>query len=101
MDFIDDEDNPTDEFRKAAEDGTFVESFITKLPEGIADAAHAKAVEVLVRSIYDECALDGMIGRAEEKVTENSLTDNFAKREFKELWGRINRKNAYTVSVFG
>ena len=97
-DFIDDEDNPTDEFRKAAEDGTFVESFITKLPEGIADAAHAKAVEVLVRSIYDECALDGMIGRAEEKVTENSLTDNFAKREFKELWGRINRKNAYTVS---
>lgn len=51
-----------------------------------------------MRSIYDECALDGMIGRAEEKVTENSLTDNFAKREFKELWGRINRKNAYTVS---
>ena len=97
-DFIDDEDNPTDEFRKAAEDGTFIESFITKLPEGIADAAHAKAVEVLVRSIYDECALDGMICRAEEKVTENSLTDNFAKREFKELWGRINRKHAYTVS---
>ena len=97
-DFIDDEDNPTDEFRKAAEDGTFVESFITRLPEGIADAAHAKAVEVLVRSIYDECALDGMIGRAEEKIAENSLTDNFAKREFKELWGRINRKHAYTVS---
>ena len=34
-DFIDEEDNPTDEFRKTAEDGTFVESFITKLPEGI------------------------------------------------------------------
>lgn len=39
-----------------------------------------------------------MIGRAQEKITENTLTDNFAKREFKELWARINRKHAYTVS---
>lgn len=68
------------------------------LPEDIADETHAKAVESLVRSVYDAHALDGMIGRAEEKVTENSLTDNFAKKEFKELWSRINRKHAYTVS---
>ena len=38
------------------------------------------------------------IGRAQEKISENTLTDNFAKREFKELWARINRKHAYTVS---
>ena len=97
-DLIDDDDKPTAEFRKAAEDGTFVEYFVKKLPEGIADAAHAKAVEALVRSVYDTHALDGMIGRAQEKITENTLTDNFAKREFKELWARINRKHAYTVS---
>lgn len=97
-DFIDDDDRPTDEFRKAVESGVFVEYFVVKLPEQIADVVHAKAVESLVRSVYDEHALDGMIGRAEEKVTENSLTDNFAKREFRELWSRINRKHAYTVS---
>lgn len=97
-DLIDDDDKPTAEFRKAVEDGTFVEYFIAKLPEEIADAAHAKAVEALVRSVYDAHALDDMIGRAQEKVSENTLTDNFAKREFKELWARINRKHAYTVS---
>lgn len=97
-DLIDDDNKPTAEFRKAVEDGTFVEYFVVKLPEGIADTAHAKAVEALVRSVYDAHALDGMIGRAQEKITENTLTDNFAKREFKELWARINRKHAYTVS---
>ena len=97
-DLIDDDDKPTAEFRKAVEGGTFVEYFVVKLPEGIADAAHAKAVEALVRSVYDAHALDSMIGRAQEKISENTLTDNFAKREFKELWARINRKHAYTVS---
>ncbi|MDK7160366.1 hypothetical protein QP415_10985, partial [Pauljensenia sp. UMB3104] len=82
----------------AVEGGTFVEYFVVKLPEGLADTAHAKAVEALVRSVYDAHALDGMIGRAQEKITENTMTDNFAKREFKELWARINRKHAYTVS---
>ena len=97
-DLIDDDDKPTAEFRKSVEDGTFVEHFVAKLPEGIADTAHAKAIEALVRSVYDAHALDGMIGRAQEKITENTLTDNFAKREFKELWARINHKHAYTVS---
>lgn len=97
-DLIDEDDKPTAEFRKAVEDGTFVEYFVVKLPEEIADVAHAKAVEALVRSVYDAHALDGMIGRAQEKISENTLTDNFAKREFKELWARINRKHAYTVS---
>lgn len=97
-DLIDDDDNPTAEFHKAVEDGTFVEYFVVKMPEEIADAAHAKAVEALVKSVYDAHALDGMIGRAQEKISENTLTDNFAKREFKELWARINRKHAYTVS---
>lgn len=51
-----------------------------------------------MKSVYDAHALDGMIGRAQEKISENTLTDNFARREFKELWARINRKHAYTVS---
>ena len=43
-DLIDDDDKPTAEFRKSVEDGTFVEYFVAKLPEGIADTAHAKDV---------------------------------------------------------
>ena len=39
-----------------------------------------------------------MIAPAQEKVTENALTDNYERREFQELWSRINRKHAYTVS---
>ena len=97
-DLIDDDDMPTDTFREVSAAGGFIEHFIMKLPEDIADEPHAKAVEAMVKSVYDEHALDGMVGRAEEKACENALTDNFAKREFKELWGRINRKHAYTVS---
>ena len=97
-DMIDDDDMPTDAFRTKVADGSFVEYFLVKLPAPVADEAHAKAVEALVRSVYDEHALDGMVGRAEEKVTENTLTDNFRRREFQELWKRINRQHAYMVS---
>ncbi len=45
---------------------------------GCRDTAHASAVEALVKSVYDADALDDMIARAREKVTENALTDNFA-----------------------
>ena len=93
-----DDDMPTSEFREKVDDGSFVEYFVLKLPDAIADEPHARAVEVLVRSVYDEHALDGMVGRAEEKVCENSLNDNFKRREFQELWRRINRQHAYTVS---
>ncbi len=97
-DLIDDDGMPTEEFRSMAAEGSFVEYFVVKLPEAIADEPHAKAVEALVKSVYDDSALDGMIGRAEEKVCENTLTDNFRRREFQELWSRINRQHAYTVS---
>ena len=96
--FIDENDRPTEAFKTMVIDGYFVECFIEKLPRKIADRAHALAVEALVKSVYDEHALDDMVGRAEEKVCDNAPTDNFAKREFKELWGRINHKHAYTVS---
>ena len=97
-DFIDKDDRPTEAFKTMVIDGYFVECLIEKLPREIADRAHALAVEALVKSVYDEHALDDMVGRAEEKVCDNALTDNFAKREFKELWERINHKHAYTVS---
>ena len=98
IDFINAGDEPTEEFRRAVESGEFTSRIMLELPESIADEVHAKAIEALIRSVTDEHALDGMVRRAEEKVSENALTDNFAREEFKELWRRINRKHAYTVS---
>ena len=98
IDFINADDEPTEGFRKAVEMGEFARRIKLELPESIADEAHVKAIEMLVRSVTDEHALDGMVVRAEEKVSENTLTDNFARAEFKELWRRINRRHAYTVS---
>lgn len=97
-DFIDDDDLPTAEFRSTVADGTFVQACLDIMPEGVRDEAHAAAVQALVKSVYDARALDGMVAPAREKVTDNALTDNFARREFQELWSRINRKHAYTVS---
>lgn len=55
-------------------------------------------IEKLVQGVYDPSALDGMIGNGlEQKVLSNPLNDNFSKREFQELWERINYKQAYTV----
>ena len=52
-----------------------------------------------VQSIYDPAALQGMIEDGSKPTTPaNKLNDNFMKKEFQELWRRINHKYAYTVS---
>lgn len=98
-DFLDDGDRPSDSFRAMAGEGKFQASAMEGLPEGLNDEAHAKAIETLLRGIYDPHALDGMVQRAQEKVTENAIVEkNFGRVEFKELWERIGRKHSYTVS---
>ena len=58
----------------------------------------APAIDMLVRSVFDPHALDGMVTNGlERKVTENRLNSNFERKAFQELWGRINSKYAYTV----
>ena len=98
VDFIGVNDEPTEAFRQAVESGEFARRIMVELPESIADKAHVKAIEMLVRSVTDEHVLDDMVQPVREKVSENALTDNFARAEFKELWRRINHKHAYTVS---
>ena len=81
---------PTSSARPSTE-GTFVAGFHGEAAgRMIAGRSACPCVEALVKSVYDAHALDGMIGRAEEKITENALTENFARHEFKELWARIN-----------
>lgn len=51
-----------------------------------------------VQSIFNPKVLDDMIDDGSKPQTpENKLNDNFTKKEFQELWHRINHKYAYTV----
>ncbi|MDD7144817.1 MAG: DEAD/DEAH box helicase family protein [Hallella sp.] len=82
----------TEIFRKACAD--------EKL-EPLADELQpmSNSVMRLVQSIYDASVLKDMIDDGSKTTTpDNKLNDNFMKKEFQELWRRINHKYAYTVS---
>lgn len=92
FDLINYEGHPTQKFR----DEGIGEQAVKAMPEEI--RPKARAIEALVKSVYDPHALDGMITDGHQsKVVENRLNDNWSRREFQELWGRINSKHAYTV----
>ncbi len=52
----------------------------------------------LVQSIFDPSVLRGMIENGSHTKARNTLNDNAKKKEWLELWNRINHKYAYTVS---
>lgn len=94
-DFLDDNDRPSLKFHE----GGFFEYAIVNLPEDMREEPKLQAAELLVRSVYDPSALSAMITDGNvPKVTRNALNDNYYRREFQELWKRINKKHAYTVS---
>lgn len=90
-DYIDNDDNVTDEYRTDLANGA-----LAPLPEEIRDMA--EGVHALVQGIFDERVLQEMISDGHEtKIRDNPLNDNFYKKEFQTLWGYINHKYAYTV----
>lgn len=90
-DYIDDDDNITDTYRKAVE-----EENLAPLPEELVPMT--KEVQRLVQSIFDDSILKGMLEDGNKpKVKENALNDNFYKKEFQALWQQINHKYSYTV----
>ncbi|HQM02257.1 MAG TPA: restriction endonuclease subunit R, partial [Ruminococcus flavefaciens] len=55
-------------------------------------------IHKLVQGVFDESVLKNMVSDGHEtKVKDNSLNDNFYKKEFQELWKAINHKYVYTV----
>ena len=82
----------TETFRKACADEKLEPLADDLLPM-------SKSVMKLVQSIYDPSVLNGMIDNGSKTTTQdNKLNANFMKKEFQELWQRINHKYAYTVS---
>ena len=81
----------TDIFREALKNET-----LESLPNELAPLS--KAIYKHVQSIFDSKALDDMIENGGKVETPaNELNENFSKKEFKELWKRINHKYAYIV----
>lgn len=58
-------------------------------------APHAAQIFALVDSVFSESQLPDV--GDDRKPKTNPLNTNFEKREFKELWNRINRKAVYRV----
>ena len=87
-DYTADDDSITDTYHEAKKEGTLAD-----LPEELTD--FADQIFDLIDSVFDDSKLPEIDdGR---KFRKNSLNDNFKKKEFQELWSRINRKAVYRV----
>lgn len=81
----------TDKYRNDVANGTIV-----PLPEELQPMA--EGIHKLIQAVYDDSVLNDMfVDGHESKIKENPLNENFAKKEFQELWRQINHKYAYTV----
>ena len=83
------ENRISDAYHQAKKEGALVE-----LPEEL--KPHAEQVFQLVDSVFSEGALP--VPEDGRCVKANVLNDNFHKKEFQDLWHKINRRVAYTVS---
>lgn len=90
--YVDIDRKVTDKYRMDLEMGTLapLPANLTSMTEGI---------HTLVQAVFDESALAHMVDDGKQtKIEKNNLNKNFYKKEFQELWKRINHRYAYTVS---
>jgi type III restriction enzyme len=87
-DYTDDQDQISEAYHEAKDSGE-----LAALPEEL--QAYQASVFELIDSVFSSRNLpDATDGR---KVKSNNLNANFDKKEFQELWARINRKAVYRV----
>jgi type III restriction enzyme len=86
--YVDWQKNITDKYHQAKTDGTLVD-----LPDDL--KPYAPQVFALIDTVFSDAAMpkpeDG------RKPKTNALNPNFDKKEFKDLWARINQKAVYRV----
>jgi len=87
-DYTDDKDGIAPKYHEAKKDGT-----LAPLPDDL--KPHADQVFKLIDSVFSDAQMPE-IGD-DRKARINPLSKNFEKKEFQELWNRINQKAAYTV----
>ena len=87
-DYTDTNDQVTVDYHEAKKEGK-----LAALPPEL--APHAEQVFQLIDTVFSDSQLPAI--EDERKAKVNPLNGNFHKKEFQELWNRINRKAAYTV----
>ena len=87
-DYTDDADRITPAYHAAKADGV-----LASLPPEL--GPQADQIYMLIDSVFSESQLPQVGDDRRPKL--NPLNDNFNKREFKELWSRINHKAIYRV----
>ncbi|MFU8790055.1 MAG: type III restriction-modification system endonuclease [Methylobacter sp.] len=87
-DYTDDDDRITKHYHDAKKEGE-----LAKLPPELAE--HAEQIFQLIDSVFSEAQLP--VPEDGRNAKYNLRNANFDKKEFQELWQRINRKAAYTV----
>lgn len=87
-DYSDDADQITSAYHQAKEAGT-----LAALPEEL--KAHADQIFQLIDSVFSDAQLPKVEDGRKPKL--NPLNENFEKKEFQELWRRINQKAVYRV----
>lgn len=87
-DYTDNADQITAEYHEAKSEGK-----LAALPPEL--ERYAPQVFQLIDGVFSDAQLPGIDD--ERKARVNPLNANFKKKEFQELWCRINRKAAYTV----
>lgn len=88
-DYIDDGDQITDDYHEAKANGA-----LATLPAEL--APYTDSLVALIDSIFSEAALPQIDDGRTAKV--NPLNENFHKKEFQDLWKKINHRAAYTVA---
>ena len=88
-DYVDDNDGISSDYHEAVKEGVLAD-----LPENLIE--YKDEVFNLIDSVFSENALPTIENDRTTKT--NTLNEeNFSKKEFKELWGRINTKAVYQV----
>ncbi|MDH3349173.1 MAG: hypothetical protein OEM02_13870 [Desulfobulbaceae bacterium] len=86
--YVDRKKNIVEKFHEAVRNGDLAD-----LPEDL--TPYKEPIFQLIESIYSDAQLPEIEDDRGSKT--NPLNANFEKKEFKELWNRINRKAAYSV----
>lgn len=87
-DYIDDNDRITDTFHQEKDAGE-----LAKLPVEL--EGYAEQIIAIIDTVYSDAKLPP--AENDRAAKTNHLNNNFHKKEFQELWQRINKKAAYTV----
>ena len=89
-DYVDENNNLTPTYFEAVKEGTVA------LPEEVVE--YKEAILELVSAIYSPVKTAGMMEDGRKgNIKDLTPNSNFKRKEFQELWQKINRKSAYTV----